>query len=363
MNDALDFKKQCFNTETKIQIKIEKEQEELKYEIEFLEEEHVEEPITSSDFEEDIAENVFETKNRKIKKEFKKPEIPQLIRCTKCKQLFNSLQESLLHQKNKCEDVYPCEECPKIFASKDICERHVKFAHPVENPNECKLCFKIFKSIASLKCHNKYVHLKVRTNFCDICGKGFIDITGLRVHKESHKPKGEARLHKQTRRNTSSNKNEIPRICELCGLQFPNYHSHYGHLRTKHSEHFIKTLPTGLAPTILHKCTLCKVTCKSNAQLERHSRVHTDVRPFECTQCSSAFKLRNHLKSHIKTIHLGEKKYKCGVCGKELNDKGNFDVHLRKHEGIKPFACHYCSDTFYGPRLLKKHTLNIIQPC
>lgn len=344
----MEFKQQCLNTEIKFKIKIEKELEleEFKYEIEYLEERQdveIEETKKS-----DVIVHQFESKKPQIIKEVKKEEIPKIIRCNRCKTLFNNLLESLLHHKHKCKELYQCKKCPKIFVRKDLCEKHDKQAHPDVNPNQCELCSKVFKTSTSLKCHTKYVHLKERKQFCDICGKGFIDITGLRVHKESHKPKGEVRLYKNRK---LFEQKESSRICEICGLHFPNYRSHYAHLRMKHSE----TCKTPYAPKRL-KCSLCKVTCESYAKMEQHSRVHTDERPYKCTQCSSAFKMLNHLKVHIKSIHLGEKRYKCPICEKELNDRGNYEVHLRKHNGIKPFACHYCSECFYGPRLLKKHT-------
>lgn len=276
------------------------------------------------------------------------PEIPKLIQCTRCNLTFNSLHESLMHTKRKCRELYHCKQCPKIFPSQILLERHVAAAH-IEKPVNCNLCEKIFKTNVILKKHLKQIHYGERKYVCDICGKGLIDLTTLHLHTESHKPKGELRTF--TRATNPTRRVNKTHFCETCGITCNSYSSYYTHVKNKHIEQFKER---GLLIT-LFKCTECKHSCKTKAELTSHMRVHTNERPFQCNQCPSSFKLVNHLNEHKSAIHLGLKKYQCTICGKKLNDKGNFDVHVRRHTGEKPFTCDICLSTFYGNREMKKH--------
>lgn len=276
------------------------------------------------------------------------PEIPKLIQCFRCSTKFNSLHESLMHAKGKCRELYHCKQCPKIFPSKVSLERHISSAH-IEKQVNCNLCEKVFKTNVILKKHLKQIHYGERKYVCDICGKGLIDLTTMRLHAESHKPKGEARTF--TRATNPTRRVNKTHFCETCGVTCSSYSTYYMHCKKKHNEQFKSR---GMTIT-LFKCTECKHTCKTKAELTAHTRVHTGERPFKCNQCPSSFKLSNHLNEHKSAVHLGVKKYQCTICGKKLNDKGNFDVHVRRHTGEKPFTCDICSSTFYGNREMKKH--------
>ncbi|XP_037722571.1 transcription factor Ouib-like [Drosophila subpulchrella] len=75
---------------------------------------------------------------------------------------------------------------------------------------------------------------------------------------------------------------------------------------------------------------------------------------------NSPKKSRNGENSHPKDGKRKRKKYQstkiyvCDHCGKEFNDKGNLNLHVLRHTGIKPFACPEC-----GKREFNKYSLNI----
>uniref|UniRef100_A0A8C8VFR5 Early growth response protein 4 n=1 Tax=Pelusios castaneus TaxID=367368 RepID=A0A8C8VFR5_9SAUR len=68
-------------------------------------------------------------------------------------------------------------------------------------------------------------------------------------------------------------------------------------------------------------------------ELNRHLRIHTGHKPFQCRICLRNFSRSDHLTTHIRT-HTGEKPFSCDVCGRRFarsdEKKRHSKVHLKQ---------------------------------
>uniref|UniRef100_A0A1A8JQ00 C2H2-type domain-containing protein n=1 Tax=Nothobranchius kuhntae TaxID=321403 RepID=A0A1A8JQ00_NOTKU len=85
----------------------------------------------------------------------------------------------------------------------------------------------------------------------------------------------------------------------------------------------------------------CERRFSRSDELNRHVRIHTGQKPFQCTICARSFSRSDHLTTHTRT-HTGEKPFSCDVCGKRFarsdERKRHGRVHLKQKEKmeIKP---------------------------
>ncbi|AET41673.1 Com2p Ecym_8403 [Eremothecium cymbalariae DBVPG len=55
------------------------------------------------------------------------------------------------------------------------------------------------------------------------------------------------------------------------------------------------------------------------------------TKPFGCEFCERRFKRQEHLKRHVRSLHMGEKPYGCDICGKKFSRSDNLNQHIKTH--------------------------------
>lgn len=107
-------------------------------------------------------------------------------------------------------------------------------------------------------------------------------------------------------------------------------------------------------PNSVVLCKFCGKSFPDVASLITHLPVHTGDRPFKCEFCGKAFKLRHHMKDHCR-VHTG--KFKNIILYIQLYlillymYKNENDIFL----GERPFRCGMCGKTFSRSTILKAH--------
>jgi len=81
-----------------------------------------------------------------------------------------------------------------------------------------------------------------------------------------------------------------------------------------------------------HACDQCEKKFKTKGELKQHSSVHSDERPFRCSnsQCSKSFKKKSHLQSHIAR-RTCRNPLTCERCQKTFPRKRHLTIHIREH--------------------------------
>ncbi|KAL6118193.1 uncharacterized protein ACO6RY_03040 [Pungitius sinensis] len=74
----------------------------------------------------------------------------------------------------------------------------------------------------------------------------------------------------------------------------------------------------------------CERRFSRSDELNRHVRIHTGQKPFQCTICARSFSRSDHLTTHTRT-HTGEKPFSCEVCGKRFARSDERKRHGRVH--------------------------------
>ncbi|CAH2067504.1 unnamed protein product, partial [Iphiclides podalirius] len=193
------------------------------------------------------------------------------------------------------------------------------------NKFKCNQCDKIFNSKQSRSLHVKAVHQGERPYKCVECGAAFGYPRSLALHAISH------------RRKTSSK----GYACDLCGKVLNHPSSVVYHKQAAHAgQRFV--------------CGTCGKHFRHKQLLQRHQLVHSQLRPFACKSCNATFKTKANLINH-QLLHSGIKKYSCEICKHKFAHKTSLTLHMRWHTGVKPYSCKMCGKCFSQKGNLLEH--------
>lgn len=109
-----------------------------------------------------------------------------------------------------------------------------------------------------------------------------------------------------------------------------------------------------------HHCDVCGKRFLGKNDLRKHSRTHSNERPYECGECGRAFRQAGSLKNHIASQHglgvQGAELFVCDYCQKAFPIKERLRLHMRVHTKEKPYACPHCPKRFARGGQLVQHT-------
>ena len=186
----------------------------------------------------------------------------------------------------------------------------------------CDECDKVFNSKNKLAQHVAKVH-KFKDCVCDVCGKSFNKLNALQNHKRTH----------QTVQ------------CESCDKTF-KLSTFYMHRKT--CQNVYKCTDCDYTTKIkkdlnkhqvvhtskLQQCLFCSYSTEKTSNMKRHIlNVHSDQK-LSCNECDKQFSRESSLANHKESAHTP--KVKCNLCDKEFVSQRTLDKHiLHKHTANK----------------------------
>lgn len=154
----------------------------------------------------------------------------------------------------------------------------------------------------------------------------------------------------------------IAKFCFECKRQFDeeaSVHAKRQHCAYKCDQVRLSTLSKIKFP-LNSNHPQCGARFFNQKTLENHSKKHEsgEERPFACELCSSSFKTKNHLSSHISIQHKTEeeKQFACSLCSKRFAFQFQLTAHSNQvHSDVKRFGCNFCDMKFKALLQMKEH--------
>ncbi len=167
-----------------------------------------------------------------------------------------------------------------------------------------------------------YVYKRPYDYPCTVCGLKYRSQSELKYHMGKHT-------------------GELPYKCRKCNKRYKTEEERDTHDKTSHRQYM---------------CEVCGYNARIPRDMRDHLRIHTQEKPFQCTQCDKTFGRKINLSAHLKAIHANVRPYQCSYCGSSFKTGPDLRLHERRHTGERPYKCTYCDKRFFASSDLKIHT-------
>ncbi|KAI5630849.1 hypothetical protein NE865_16441 [Phthorimaea operculella] len=274
----------------------------------------------------------------------------KVVQCLHCDANFGSTREFFPHYKTY-HTIFICDHCGRRYTKKELIVRHITKNHSVYKCVECDLTFASYRVQRQ---HVSYKH-QIEREKC-YCVQRNIQHHAVYKCAECDLTFASYRVQWQH----ISYKHQIERseecYCVPCNIQFDNVLRYKKHLSTAvvHLKE-MKKLPKRKSV----KCPECPNVYTRKAYMVNHYRVvHSKNYRFYCNICQKGLLNSTRFKQHMAYVHEGrmrEKNKICYVCGRGFYDNRILENHMRTHTGERPFGCAHCDAKFTQKVALDSH--------
>jgi hypothetical protein len=234
-------------------------------------------------------------------------------------------------------------DCGAAFAYKSALVSHVR-RHTGEKPHRCTAegCTDAFATSGELRSHTR-THSGEKPHRCGDCTYTCSTSGALKVHRRIHtaeKPfkctvpdcRYSASVASSVQSHMATHTGDRPHKCDKCDRAFTTASWLASHTRRAH---------TGEKP---HKCSRdgCEDAFVTSAELASHTaRMHERELSVACASegCRERFVSNQQMYKHVRAKHPGQRVHKCSTCGATSADSSALKTHTRLHTNEKPFAC------------------------
>ncbi|XP_053399582.1 zinc finger protein 37-like [Mercenaria mercenaria] len=225
---------------------------------------------------------------------------------------------------NLTEELYTCLMCGRFKSTaKEIFEEHIE--KHVNKVLECDRCTFVGRSEIELMKHKiSSGHMpKGHQYMCDICGMVLYTWDSRLSHmgKEHDDPQFK---------------------CKFCEMKFVTRLKRQQHTRTIHVD-------------AAQFCNSCKTDCQTLSAEEFKEHQNTCKPGHQCQVCGIVLASKSGLHSHLRSTHMGVRKYQCQICPYAGKSAQRLREHEMTHNSVHPYSCDKCTFTCVQACQLKSH--------
>ncbi|XP_060536211.1 zinc finger protein 62 homolog [Cylas formicarius] len=329
-------------------------------------------------------------------------------KCTKCHEVFSSLEIGTYHssacsetvcfgqeynvqsgnkhvEKILTEILLQCEFCNRTYSDKNLLLMHQR-THTTQKNYECVNCSRIFDSYVSASTHwlkkcSEFANLFYlpKLTFCEYCNRTFKSheiLYSHKIKKKHYTPKLHLSVNNgcQNKENINSankcvdNKEIVIKLLEdvLKELEIPtevadNNGGKIDNL-TKMPLVEVKLEPTsetnsGNTTSEIHESKKGDRKRKNQRNLgksnKKFSAAVDEGFKFQCEKCIKVFSRVADLEKHRSNEHAAN--FTCEECGQTLTSMKALLVHSRAHKSLKPYVCDTCGRSYSQTSHLWQH--------
>ncbi|XP_037556907.1 zinc finger protein 184-like isoform X1 [Dermacentor silvarum] len=255
-------------------------------------------------------------------------------------------------------ELQACYICGKTFLLRSSVRRHIRAKHTDERLRPHYICES--RDLAISAARGAAPRRRERTDgelqACHICGKTFRLTSSVRRHMRTKHTDEFLRQHYTCENRDLDDstapatalrrklKGEGPHVCHICERTFARRSCVRRHMMTKHM---------GERP---YQCPICQRRFAQKVSLTRHQQTHAGEKLHECPECGGKFASERYLRRHQLT-HTGAMPYECRICPAAFARKDTLNCHLLTHTGERPYECDACGARFSDKAALRHHRL------
>lgn len=265
---------------------------------------------------------------------------------------------------------YPCTRCTFVTEDKGCLESHTRDQHDDFNNLFKRSSRRTYDKQTRLELNTAKVKVKGKVQYqCKICNQYLTSAYGFVTHKTIH-----------------SGQKLFP--CHICGRKFRLLgflKNHLRHIHSMNNKHDLKDYQDSKSASdlkdsvrkgerryldykaiekvkvihngaVFYRCEICSKELTRVNYYISHMSIHTGEKKFICHLCGKRFRLAPMLKVHVKLTHERIKNYNCEVCGQKFGTSTNLAEHRHTHTGERPHTCPQCGKSYKQRSALFVHS-------
>ncbi|KAM9722744.1 zinc finger protein 1035 isoform 1-T3 [Menidia menidia] len=258
-------------------------------------------------------------------------------------------------------DQLVCQKCNMSFTNKAGLVGHQR-VHATELPFNCKICKRGFWNKTVLRNHYRKCRLDA-TQRLEVPLKAKIDFalndskvvikeepettsTGvLQTNVYNDDSKVESQQSSEEQKSSNKEKKTVQYQCSECDKSFTDGLMLISHLEDHGREEQERKRNT---------CTQCGRVCSSQANLEKHLKLHGISPKYPCSDCSKVFPTISDLDKH-RTLHNTHKPFSCKLCKQSFFSRPSLCDHFSSDHADDVYYCHFCSKVYAVKKSLARH--------